>query len=120
MTARRPLRSAVSLANSLPDSKIVNLHPAGNDGGLRLQLASECADLCVFANLRSVPQAEIINWGTYPHYLSFDPNPNRTIGSAINTLLAAGLAKSGDHLVIVSDMLAGEERFDTIQLRVVP
>jgi pyruvate kinase len=51
--------------------------------------------------------------------LSFDPNPNRTIGAAINTLLQERLAKKGDHLVIVSDMLAGEERFDTIQLRVV-
>jgi pyruvate kinase len=30
------------------------------------------------------------------------------------------LVKSGDHLVIVSDMLAGEDRFDSVQLRVVP
>ena len=61
----------------------------------------------------------IVNWGTYPHHMAFDPNPNRTISAAINILVAQGFAKTGDHLVIVSDMLAGEERFDTIQLRVV-
>jgi hypothetical protein len=27
---------------------------------------------------------------------------------------------SGDHLVIVSDLLAGFERFDSVQLRLVP
>ncbi|HYR58910.1 MAG TPA: hypothetical protein VEO95_09785, partial [Chthoniobacteraceae bacterium] len=62
----------------------------------------------------------IVNWGTFPHHLVFDANPNRTIGAAINYLVEQNLAKSGDHLVIVSDMLAGEERFDTIQVRVVP
>ena len=78
------------------------------------------APIYAFSPTYEVCRKLIVNWGTYPHHLAFDANPNRTIGAAINTLLGAKLAKSGDHLVIVSDMLAGEERFDTIQLRVVP
>ena len=31
-----------------------------------------------------------------------------------------GLVESGDHLVIISDLLAGEALFDSVQLRVVP
>jgi pyruvate kinase len=39
---------------------------------------------------------------------------------AENYLIENGLAKSGEHLVIVTDILAGEDRFDSIQLRVIP
>jgi pyruvate kinase len=52
--------------------------------------------------------------------MPFDTNPVRTIGSAEHYLFSHQLAKSGDHLVIIADILAGEERFDSIQLRIVP
>jgi pyruvate kinase len=115
---QKTVRSAVSLANSLPDSKIVVFTRRGTMADYVSNLRPT-APIYAFCPTYEVCRKLIINWGTYPHYLSFDPNPNRTIGAAINTLVEAGLAKTGDHLVIVSDMLAGEERFDTIQLRVV-
>jgi pyruvate kinase len=52
--------------------------------------------------------------------MPFDPNPIRTIGAAENLLIERGSVEPGDHLVIVSDLLAGEDRFDSIQLRRVP
>jgi pyruvate kinase len=116
---QKTVRSAVSLANSLPDSKIVIFTRRGTMADYVSNLRPN-APIYAFASSYEVVRKLIVNWGTYPHYLSFDPNPNRTIGSAINHLVDAGLAKPGNHLVIVSDMLAGEERFDTIQLRVVP
>jgi pyruvate kinase len=116
---QKTVRSAVSLANSLPDSKIVIFTRRGTMADYVSNLRPN-APIYAFAASYDVVRKLIVNWGTYPHYLSFDPNPNRTIGSAINYLVDAGLAKPGDHLVIVSDMLAGEERFDTIQLRVIP
>ena len=73
-----------------------------------------------------------MNWGTYPQHLPFDANPNRTIAAAEKMLVDRGLAKTGDHLVIFSDMQtgdhlgifsdvqAGEHSFDSIQLRIVP
>ena len=71
-----------------------------------------------------VPTIEVcrkmtLNWGTYPLLLAFDPNPNRTIGAAERVLLDRGLVKSGDRLVIISDLLAGEKLFDSIQVRIV-
>jgi pyruvate kinase len=116
---QKTVHSAVSLANSLPDAKIVVFTRRGTMADYVSNLRPH-APIYAFCPTYEVCRKMIINWGTYPHYLSFDPNPNRTIGAAINTLVEDGLAKSGDHLVIVSDMLAGEERFDTIQLRVVP
>jgi pyruvate kinase len=116
---QKTVHSAVSLANSLPDSKIVIFTRRGTMADYVSNLRPN-APIYAFSPTYEVVRKLIINWGTYPHYLAFDPNPNRTIGAAINYLVEAGLAKSGDHLVIVSDMLAGEERFDTIQLRVIP
>ena len=115
---QKTVSSAVRLANSLPDSKLVVFTRRGTMADHVSNLRPN-APIYAFAPTYEVCRKLIVNWGTYPHYLAFDPNPNRTIGSAINTLVEAKLAKKGDHLVIVSDMLAGEERFDTIQLRVV-
>ena len=39
--------------------------------------------------------------------------------AAENMLIKRNLVKSGDHLVIVSDLQVGEHRFDSIQLRIV-
>lgn len=115
---QKTVSSAVRLANSLPDSKLVVFTRRGTMADYVSNLRPN-VPIYAFAPTYEVCRKLIVNWGTYPHYLAFDPNPNRTIGSAINTLVEAKLAKKGDHLVIVSDMLAGEERFDTIQLRVV-
>jgi pyruvate kinase len=115
---QKTVRSAVTLANSIPGSKLVVFTRRGTMGDYVSNLRPH-APIHAFAPTYEVCRKLIVNWGTNPHYLAFDANPNRTIGSAINTLLEAGLARQGDHLVIVSDMLAGEERFDTIQLRVI-
>jgi pyruvate kinase len=115
----RTVSSAVKLANSLPDSKLVVFTRRGTMADY-VSGQRPNAPIYAFAPSFDICRRLSVNWGTFPHYLAFDPNPNRTIGSAINYLVQFGLAKTGDHLVIVSDMLAGEERFDTIQLRVVP
>ena len=116
---QKTVRSAVSLANSMTDSKIIVFTRRGTMADYVSNLRPH-APIHAFAPAYDVVRKLSVNWGTYPHYLSFDPNPNRTIGAAINCLVEQNLADSGDHLVIVSDMLAGEERFDTIQVRVMP
>ncbi len=116
---QKAVRSGVSLANSLPDSKIVVFTRRGTMANYVSNLRPN-APIYAFAPAYEVVRKLSVNWGTFPHYLSFDTNPSRTIGSAINYLVEQGLAASGDRLIIISDMLAGEERFDTIQLRVVP
>lgn len=115
----KTVNSAVTLAHSLPDSKIIIFTRRGTMADYVSGLRPN-APIHAFAPSFEVCRKLVINWGTLPHYLPFDSNPNRTIGAAINYLVEKGLVESGNRLVIVSDMLAGEERFDTIQLRVVP
>jgi pyruvate kinase len=116
---QRTVHAAVSLANSLPDAKIIIFTRRGTMADYVSNLRPN-APIYAFAPSYDICRKLIINWGTIPRHLSFDTNPNRTIGAAMNQLVEEKLVHSGDHLVIVSDMLAGEERFDTIQLRVVP
>jgi pyruvate kinase len=73
-----------------------------------------------FAPTYEVCRRLALNWGTYSHCLPFDTNPSRTVGAALNYLVQHQLAQSGDHIVVVSDILAGEERVHSIQLRIVP
>jgi len=115
---QKTVRSAVSLANSLPNAKIVVFTRRGTMADYVSNLRPN-APIYAFSPTFEVCRKLVVNWGTFPHYLAFDPNPNRTISAAMDILVGEGLAKTGEHLVIVSDMLAGEERFDTIQLRVV-
>ncbi|MDB6150939.1 MAG: pyk [Chthoniobacter sp.] len=116
---QKAVHSGVTLANSLPDAKLVVFTRRGTMADYVSGLRPN-APIYAFAPTFEICRKLAVNWGTFAHYLAFDPNPNRTIGAAINHLVDLQLAASGDHLVIISDMLAGEERFDTIQLRVVP
>jgi pyruvate kinase len=115
----KTVHSAVSLANSLPGAKIVVFTRRGTMADY-VSGQRPNAPIFAFAPTFELCRKLAINWGTFPHQLLFDSNPNRTIGAAINYLVDQQLAASGDRLIIVSDMLAGEERFDSVQLRVVP
>jgi pyruvate kinase len=117
---QKTVHSAVSLANSLADAKIMVFTRRGITADYVSNLRPHSAPIHAFAPTYELCRQLVINWGVTPHYLPFDSNPLRTIGAAQNLLVQQGLAKSGDHLVIVSDLLAGEDRFDSVQLRIVP
>ena len=117
---QKTVRAAVSLANSLPGSQLLVFTRRGISADYVSNLRPANAPIHAFAPTFELCRQLVMNWGVTPHYLAFDPNPLRTIGSAQRLLVELGLAKSGDHLVIMSDMLAGEDRFDSVQLRIVP
>jgi pyruvate kinase len=117
---QKTVRSAVSLADRVPDSKIVIFTRRGTMADFVSNLRPKYSPIHAFAPTWELCRKLILNRGVTPHFLVFDTNPMRTIGMAENYLIQNGFAKSGDHLVIVADILAGEDRFDSIQLRVVP
>jgi pyruvate kinase len=116
---QKTVRSAVVLANSLPNAKLVVFTRRGAMANFVANLRPDVAPIYAFAPTIEVCRKLTLNWGTFPQHLPFDPNPNRTIAAAENLLVERGLGAEGDHLVIISDMLAGEKRFDSIQLRIV-
>ncbi len=116
---QKTVRAAVVLANSLEDAKILVFTRRGTMADYVSNTRPIGAPIYAFAPTYEVCRRLTLNWGTHPVYLPFDTNPGRTIGAAQNYLIDKKLVKTGDHLVIVTDMLAGEERFDAVQLRVV-
>jgi pyruvate kinase len=119
-TRQKTVRSAVLLANSIPDAKIVIFTRRGTMADFVANLRPRHSPIYAFAPTWELCRKLILNRGVFPHFLAFDTNPTRTIAMAENYLIENGLAKSGEHLVIVTDILAGEDRFDSIQLRVIP
>lgn len=116
---QRTVQSAVVLANSVPNSKLVVFTRHGAMANYVSNLRPLIAPIFAFAPTIEVCRKLTLNWGTYPQLLAFDTNPNRTIGAAERLLVERGLVKPGDRLVIISDLLAGEKLFDSIQVRVV-
>jgi pyruvate kinase len=117
---QRTVRSAVSLANSIPDSKIVIFTRRGTMADFVANLRPKHSPIYAFASTWELCRKLILNRGVQPLYMPFDTNPSRTITAAEIYLREHGLAKSGEHLVIITDILAGDDRFDSIQLRHVP
>ncbi len=117
---QKTVRSAVVLADSFENAKIVVFTRRGSMVNFTSNLRPLAAPIFAFAPTIEICRKLALNWGTLPIHMPFDANPNRTIGAAERMLVAKNLVEPGDHLVIVSDLLAGEARFDSIQLRVVP
>jgi pyruvate kinase len=119
-TRQKTVRSAVTLANSIPGSKIVIFTRRGTMANFVANLRPKHSPIHAFTPTWEVCRKLILNRGVIPHYMPFDPDPVRTIAGAELYLGRNALANSGDHLIIVADILAGEDRFDSIQLRVIP
>jgi pyruvate kinase len=116
----KTVRSAVVLANSLPDAKIVIFTRRGTMAAFVAGQRPHYAPILAFAPSWELCRRLSLLRAVDPHYLAFDVSPERTIASAEKYLTENGIVKSGDHLVIVSDIFAGQDRFDSIQLRRLP
>lgn len=111
------MKSAVVLANSFANSKIVVFTRRGIMADYASHLRPEDSTIFAFTPTEEVARQLALNWGTHAIRMPFDVRPEHTVADAENLLKQLGLVKPGDRLIVVSDVLAGEERFDSIHLR---
>lgn len=116
-TRQKAVKSAVELANSLPGSKILVFTKRGYLADNFSQLRPAKAPIFAFTPSENIARKLTLNWATLPIVMRFDLNPEHTIADAEKVLLQRGLIQTGDQLVVLTDVLAGSERFDSIQLR---
>lgn len=116
-TREKTVASAVVLANSLSRSKIVVFTHHGTMAHYASNLRPEHAPIFAFTPSDTVLRQIVILWGTHPILLDFASDPNVTIEAAITYLRKQKLTEPGDHLVVLSDMLGGRDKVDSIQLR---
>jgi pyruvate kinase len=114
---QKTVSAAVSLANSLPRSKLVVFTRHGTMARYVSNLRPEHAPIFAFTPNEQVYRQLAICWGTFPVRIDFTEDPNATIEAAEKYLRAAKLIVPNDNLVILSDVRAGEALVDCVQLR---
>jgi pyruvate kinase len=115
---QKTVASAVALANSLHDSKLVVFTLHGRMARYAASLRPHCAPIFAFTPNEEVYRQLAIYWGTFPARIVFTRGPDETIAAAEKFLRKNKLAAAGSRMVIVSDVRTGRALIDSIQLRV--
>ena len=116
---QKMVASAVTLADSLQDSKLVVFTLQGRMARYASNLRPRRAPIFAFTPGEEVYRQLALYWGTFPACIDFAAGPDRTISAAEKFLRKNKWARPGDRMVIVSDVRMGRELIDSIQLRVV-
>jgi len=118
-TRQKMVASAVTLANSLQDSKLVVFTLQGRMARYASNLRPHRAPIFAFTPSDQVYRQLALYWGTFPARIDFAGGPDRAIAAAEKFLRKSKWAKPGDRIVIISDVRMGRALIDSIQLRVV-
>jgi pyruvate kinase len=116
---QKMVASAVTLANSLHDSKLIVFTLQGRMARYASNLRPQRAPIFAFTPSEEVYRQLALYWGTFAARVDFSGGPNRAIAAAEKFLRKNKLATPGDHMVIISDVRMGRALIDSIQLRVV-
>jgi pyruvate kinase len=117
---QKTVAAAVSLANSFPHAKMVVFTFHGSMALYVSHLRPLHAPIFAFSPDERVCRRLALLYGVQAHRLGFVAEPDKNVFAAETALLLKGLAESGDHLVVVTDILDGDRRHESVQLRIVP
>lgn len=114
------LRSAVVMANELPNSAILCFTRRGvTAAGLAAHRPLRAPILALTDSSETLRHLRIVR-SVEPYLLQPFADPEKTILRALELLIQRGRIKAGDKLVIISDvMTSSQHRIDSIQLRTV-
>ncbi|MEM9354517.1 MAG: pyruvate kinase, partial [Planctomycetota bacterium] len=111
------LRSAALLAQDLGDSGIVVFTRSGFLAYVLGALRPRGAPIFAFTDQDAVFRQLLLPWGVEPFLMDFSDDPERTIQDALAYLKRRGWCDTGDWLVVITNVLAGEEVIESMQLR---
>ncbi|MFL6569553.1 MAG: pyruvate kinase alpha/beta domain-containing protein, partial [Chthoniobacterales bacterium] len=77
----------------------------------------ERSPIFAFTPSEQVYRQLAVVWGTHPVLMHFKDDPNSTIAEAERILANNRLTKPGDNLVVLTDVHARGEMFDSVQVR---
>lgn len=114
------MRAAVVMANEFPGSRILIFTRRGlSAAGLAAHRPARAPILALTDSLSALRQLRIVR-SVEPYFIGTFGDPEKTLTRAIAMLRDAARVKTGDKLVIISDVLADNgERVDSIQMRTV-
>lgn len=114
------VKSAVVMANELRADAIVVFTIRGHMAKHTAWMRPRYSTIYACCETWSLANSLTLNWGVHPVVIPFDhDNPDKTIESAIATLIAAGKLKKGSTAVVISSISSGEALVDAVQMRVI-
>ena len=116
---QKMVASAVALANSIHDSKLVVFTLHGRMARYTSNLRPKASPIFAFTPSEEVYRQLALCWGTYPIRIDFAAGPEQTIAAAEKLLRKNKWAAPGNRMVIVSDVRMGRALVDSIQMRIV-
>lgn len=114
---QKTVMSAVVLANSLPQSKLIVFTRHGTMARYVANLRPQRSPIFAFTPSEEVYRQLVMCWGTHPVLMHFKDDPNSTIQAAEKILAQQRLTQGGDNLVVLTDVHARGEMFDSVQVR---
>ena len=117
---QKTVAAAVSLANNFPHAKMVVFTFHGSMALYVSHLRPLHAPIFAFSPDERVCRRLALLYGVHAQRMGFVAEPDKNVFAAETALLLKGLAESGDHLVVVTDILDGDRKHESVQLRIVP
>ncbi len=117
---QKTVAAGVSLANNFPHSKIVVFTFFGNMARYVAQLRPVHAPIFAFSPDERVCRRMALLHGVTAQRLGFVDQPDKNVFAAETALLMRGQVEHGDHLVVVTDIVEGDRRHESVQLRILP
>ncbi|MGK0184475.1 MAG: pyruvate kinase [Verrucomicrobiales bacterium] len=112
------VKSAVVLANSMPEAKIVVFTKRGVMAHFTAHLRPKFAPIFAFCPALDVCRSLIMSRAVFPTQLDFETEtPEPAIDAAVRLLKAKNYVRDGDPLILISDVLHGEFKWDSIILK---
>ncbi len=113
------LRSAIVMANDIKGALIITFTRMGvNAAGLAAHRPPSAPILAFTDSAETLRQLRIVR-SVEPYLVDFSSDPEANITNAIETLRSLKRIAPGDKLVIVCEVMGGDQRVDSIQLRTV-
>jgi pyruvate kinase len=109
--------SGVVLANSFANASIAVLTRHGDMADYTSHIRPEHATIYAITPSEVTARHLTLNWGVMPIVMPFGATPEESVKKAEELLLSRGLLNKGDQLIVMSDIIEGDEKFDSIQLR---
>jgi pyruvate kinase len=117
---KKTIAAAVGLANNFPHAKLVVFTLAGRMALNVAHLRPQHAPIYAFTPDEVVCRRLALAYGVRAQRLGFVQQLDKNVFAAETALLMRGLAESGDHLVVITDILDGDRVHESVQLRIVP
>ena len=114
---QKTAHSGVVLANSFAHAHLAILTRHGFMADYTSHIRPEHAPIYAITPSEETARHLTLNWGVLPIVMPFGNTPEESVKNAEELLIARGLLKKGDQLIVMSDIIEGEEKFDSIQLR---